>query len=221
MACGFASRVRTTTHAVSLCFLRTGDKYIGMHTILATEIYGQNEHTDSMGACLVGPGQDVEIVDPYGGTRLGHISEDDAYARFQQTCGPERYAAMVVRRAWSAVVASGGPLLAVGCSAGAAAVWSLACDGAPGLRYAVCFYGSGIRHSAYREPRCPVEVILPRHESHFDVAALARELAGRRNIILRPTRFSHGFMNPLSGNYDPQGHKDWMQHLGSLARVFR
>ncbi|WP_022661810.1 dienelactone hydrolase family protein [Paucidesulfovibrio longus] len=188
-----------------------------MNTLLATEIYGLNEHVEAMARLLAACGGKVAVVDPYCGARPGPMTEQDAYARFLRDCGPERYAELVAARAeeWG-----GEPFCAVGFSAGAAAVWALACGTGPLPAHAFCFYGSGIRHMTERAPRCPVDAVIPCREPHFDVAALGRALAAHSNVTCHATPWLHGFMNPLSPNLAPDGYALWLARLEAELRAF-
>lgn len=187
-----------------------------MQLLLATEIYGRNGHVAALARELERCGARVELLDPYDGRELGLRDEDEAWACFLATGGPERYARLAARRA----AALTGPFLAVGFSAGAAAVWALACGSGPHPLRACCFYGSGIRHAAGCAPHCPVDVILPRRESRFDVAALGRELAAHPTVRLHATPWEHGFMNPLSPGHSSEGRACWTARLGDLVREF-
>ena len=181
-----------------------------MNTLLATEIYDLNEHVEAMARRLAACGGNVAIVDPYSGARPGLMTEQDAYARFLRDCGPERFAMLVAARAkeWG-----GEPFCAVGFSAGASAVWALACGNGPLPAHAFCFYGSGIRHMRELAPRCSVDAVLPCREPHFDVAALGRDLAAHLNVTHHATPWLHGFMNPLSPNFDAEGHALWLSRI--------
>ncbi|MGE4293139.1 MAG: dienelactone hydrolase family protein [Desulfovibrio sp.] len=183
--------------------------------MIATEIYGQNEYTAELARRLARHGVEVAVVDPYDGARLGPLSEQAAHERFLAECGPERYARLLAERAASLPK----PLLAVGFSAGAVAVWALACADGVDLSRAICFYGSGIRHLADQKPCCPVDMILPLREPHFDVAALARMLAAHPDVTCHLCPWLHGFMNPLSREYAPEGYALWLARIQDQARL--
>ncbi|MEF2146238.1 MAG: dienelactone hydrolase family protein [Desulfovibrionaceae bacterium] len=188
-----------------------------MRLYVVTEIYGQNEHTDEMARRLSVSGCPCSVVDPYDGRRLDLCSEADAYGRFMAECGHERYARLLEQRICEDMESGAGPVRVVGFSAGASAVWGVACAAVPGLAYAVCFYGSQIRFTANNVPCCPVDVVLPQFEDHYSVSALARQLDGHARVVCHETPWLHGFMNPLSSNYASDGYEYWMRWLEGFA----
>lgn len=185
-----------------------------MEIILATEIWGRTPHTDTL-ADLLRPHTDrVTVADPFDGRDPRFVSEEQAYAAYLDHGGLAPYARRVTDLARE--VAS--PVLLIGFSAGAGAAWAAACTkGVPILR-ACCFYGSAIRTMADRAPRAPVDLIFPDHEPHFDVDALADALKARPLASCHRADAGHGFMNPLSANYDETASRRWTDWLVRLAR---
>lgn len=198
--------------------------------IVASDIFGRTPHleglADALGAAVPGG---AAIVDPYGGeprtlantfantfaNRFANrfADEAEAHAAFLASGGLPAYAARLadeLRRA-----GPGATLL--GFSAGGAAVWLAACD--PSLPLpclAVCLYAGQVRHHADLVPRCPCRLVFPVHEDHFDVAALAARLDGVPGVTAETAPFLHGFMNPLSKNFDAAGCREWTRRLAGL-----
>lgn len=97
------------------------------------------------------------------------------------------------------------PLLAVGFSAGAAALWCEIAQIQPGvIKQAFCFYGGQIRFYPELQPQCPTSLIWTK-EQHFDVKALAQAVSGTANVSSRCCDYGHGFLNPSSLQYHKQG----------------
>ncbi len=179
-----------------------------MQLLLATDIFGMTPELHEMVSALTSVAAGVVIVDPYRGEFFDFKNEDEAYAHFQEHVGSDRYARDVL----AAVKPVTGPLLIVGFSVGAAAVWEVAATiGAHDDIKALCFYGSRIRNRQGLEPAIAVEMVFPREEPHFDVTRLCRTLGLKHRVFCRQTNYLHGFMNPRSKNFDPQGYERYLQ----------
>lgn len=177
--------------------------------IVAADIFGRNGPFVSLAREL---GAD-DVVDPYGGAARAFADEAAAHAAFLAAGGLPAYAACLAETL--RLAGEGARLL--GFSAGGAAVWLAACDPAlPLPRLAVCVYAGQIRHHADLAPRCPCRLIFPRQEEHFDVAALAGRLRTAPRTTVETAPFRHGFMNPLSLNFDAQGCARWTARLAEL-----
>ena len=187
---------------------------ITMHVLIATEIWGRTPHIDSMADALRTLAGRVTVVDPYGGDDPGFKSEDEAYAAFLEQCGHLEYA----RRVRQEIHRATDPVFLAGFSAGAGAVWSAVCaDDTGHARHAACFYGSAIRTMTGLAPRVPVDLIFPDHEPGFDVLALADSLKAKPLVRCRVVPERHGFMNPLSVNYDEPAARHWTGWLKRLV----
>ncbi len=144
----------------------------------------------------------IEIVDPYGGRRLGFSGEAAAYAYFQKNVGLPAYQERVLE----AVANVTSSVLLVGFSVGASAIWSISEHSL--LQSNVCaigFYGSQIRHQVDIDPKIPMDLYFPRHESHFNVADLITQLALKNLVTSSMVPYLHGFMNRKSRNFDAAG----------------
>ncbi len=182
--------------------------------IAASDIFGRTPHLDELVRALGGPPpQGAAVIDPYGGEPCAFADEASAYAAFQAAGGLSAYAA---RLAGTLRKAGEGAAL-LGFSAGGAAVWLAACGPSlPLPRLAVCVYAGQIRHHAELVPRCPCRLILPRREERFDVGALAARLHGAPNVRIETAPYLHGFMNPLSRNFDAAGCTEWTARIAGL-----
>lgn len=156
------------------------------------------------------------LLSPY--SQQQHFSNDEkAYQYFQQQGGLDSYRKKLqqtLRQLATLPQSQQQTVIAVGFSAGAAALWcelgfaqnsktpskNRACV----VQQAFCFYGGQIRHFAQLNPCCPTTLIWAQ-ESHFDVNLLAAALADKHNVSNSLCRYNHGFINPQSGGYHKQG----------------
>jgi dienelactone hydrolase len=172
-----------------------------MRIVLATEIHGRSAHVETLAARLSAHGR-VEIVDPYEGKPQAFAGEAEAYAAFLAGGGHAAYAEHLA----GALKKSGPDTFLLGFSAGAGAAWLAAADPAlPRPLGLIGFYGSRIREAPELTPRCPAVLVWPVREEHFDVDALAARLARTPGVTCLRTPYGHGFMNPLSLNFDAEG----------------
>jgi dienelactone hydrolase len=184
-----------------------------MEIILATEIWGRTPHTDALADRLRPYADRVTVADPFDGCDPRFASEEQAYAAYLDHGGLEPYARRVTDLAREAAH----PALLIGFSAGAGAAWAAVCTrGLPILR-ACCFYGSAIRTMTDRVPSAPVDLIFPDAEPHFDVDELATTLQAIPLTSCHRAEAGHGFMNPLSANYDETASRHWTDWLLRLA----
>lgn len=188
-----------------------------MHIILATEIWGRTSHVNQMVTEFEKYSTAVTVVDPYDGIDPAFTSENAAYARFVKECGHTLFA----ERVSQVLLSSTAPTCLVGFSAGAGAVWSSICAENVGLaKGAVCLYGSSIRNMTEFDPKVPVELIFPEHEPHFSVREVVRALRNIRMATCHTTPFGHGFMNPLSKNYNEDAYHLWLQWIIEKITLF-
>lgn len=181
-----------------------------MLIILVTEIWGRTPHVDLMAETLGRISNVVEVVDPYNGTDQQFANEEEAYSSFITRCGHDEYA----RRVSHVVSRATEPVFLVGFSAGAGAVWATACEKAtPNVQSAICFYGSSIRTMLDAVPSVPVEIISPEHEPHFDVQGMLHTLRDKPMTQCHTVPYGHGFMNPLSANYNNEGYTFWLKWI--------
>lgn len=181
-----------------------------MNIVVVTDIFGLTEHVMDLAETVRPAGGSVQIVDPYKGVSHAFKDESEAYAYFADHAGLEAYA----RYLTDTVSAINGDCLVVGFSVGAAAAWKTAgCYAGKNLRRVIGFYGSQIRYHTDIKPVCPTMLLFPKSEDHFDVQALASHLEGKDGLECIRTDYLHGFMNPLSRNFDETGHAKYLSWL--------
>lgn len=174
--------------------------------LFVTDIFGHTPEAQALARQL---GGSVRIVSPYGGDRPRFASEMEAYAAFSAASNVEHYA-----KAVAGELARARYDLAVGFSAGAAALWlalgmtmwtatGTATDKAPAPpTHAVLYYGSRIRQHAELRPAGNTRLIFAEREASFNPAELVASLrAGGINAVVLPGT-AHGFMNRLSTGWD-------------------
>ena len=181
-----------------------------MQNLIASDIFGRTTALETLAGQLAPyPGRCL-IVDPYKGAFRHFSGEPAAYATFQSEVGLGAYIQSVRKALHQATQ----PLTLIGFSVGASAIWALS-GGAglpPGTR-AFCFYGAQIRHYTAVMPRIDIELYFPELEPHFDVDDLVRRLSGRKGVVCHRTTYRHGFINPMSVNFDPNAYTAYLQIL--------
>lgn len=140
----------------------------------------------------------IKIVDPYGDKKYFQ-QETDAYAYFSAHVGISAYGKLIRNHLTNLQP----PLLLIGFSAGASAIWHISNDNTlPDVTVALCFYGSQIRHDTQKSPLFDTHLIFPESESHFDVDSLIHTLDNTPRVLLEKSTGGHGFMNEYSKNFD-------------------
>lgn len=165
-----------------------------MNIIIIPEIYGKTAALEDLANSL-----DATIIDPYQGTAKSFVDEAQAYQCFIDECGHQAYTALVK----SAIESIEGQVIVLGFSAGASAAWKATeCFDDDKITHVIGFYPSQIRHHLDVKPACPVTMIFPQCESHFDVDQVIQSVSESAAVECVKTAFKHGFMNPLSTNYN-------------------
>ncbi|WP_404383921.1 dienelactone hydrolase family protein [Caenispirillum salinarum] len=170
--------------------------------LFAADVFGATPELRRLAGTVAG--EAAVVIDAHDGRDCGFRDDGAAYRFFLDNGAPQA----VRRRIAGALTPK---TRVVGFSAGAAAAWH-ALSQAPAAG-AVLFYGSRIRDALDRPPLCPVEVVLPAHEDHFDIGAMAEALARLPNVTVTQTPWHHGFMNPRSGGWDVRAAADWTRRL--------
>ncbi len=190
-----------------------------LELIIAADVFGRTPELEALAKTLAPYSSRATLVDPYNGACLEFAHEREAYTYFHQNVGLKRY-----RETLRAVLAgSVSPLLLVGFSVGASAIWSIS-DAIlrPHVTAAVGFYGSQIRHYTNVKPRIRMELLFPYHEPHFDVGHLISQLSPRENVVCYCVPYLHGFMNRKSDKFDASAYHNHLLLLKErLARPGR
>lgn len=178
-----------------------------MHIIITTEIYGLTKYIKQLANKLVAIDTTVQILDPYLGMNKHFDNEAQAYQAFIDECGHANYTLLIKAE----IDAIDDDIVVVGFSAGASSVYK-ALNSAKNrakaetanskIKHFIGFYPSQIRYHLDVMPTCPVTLILPCVEKHFDLEQVVDCLSTIPVVRCIQTAFYHGFMNPLSANYD-------------------
>lgn len=168
-----------------------------MNVIIAADIFGITDTLLNLQKQL-SKHVEVAVFDPYHGEVQSFSDEEQAYQAFVESGGVDAYfeqlnvIMMFIEQ----------PVVLIGFSAGAAALWRLTDDK---LRYQashfIGFYPGQIRHYLDITPGVDSTLIFPQHEPHFDVSDVMTQL-NHPSIQNRQLRVSHGFMNKLSPGFD-------------------
>jgi len=183
-----------------------------MRKIVVSDIFGKTQTLDKLCKAL---GDDVDIIDSYGGKYMCFQTEEQAYEFFMANVGLKTYCDLLQSR----LKKTPSPATLIGFSVGASAIWRISESlTTERVKRAVCFYGSQVRHLSEIIPNVVIEFIIPRHESGFSVDELVTCLSDKKNVVLHKTPYLHGFMNELSKNYNKLGYTkyiDWLRQNAS------
>jgi len=155
----------------------------------------------------------LHLIGPYSAQPKSFASEADAYQYFIENVTLEGYVKKLEQKL---SVISGGKLL-VGFSVGGSAIWQLYSQSSIEQSLAaICFYSSQIRHMTQLTPNIPSRLILPATEQHFSVGELSTVLQEKLAVVIEQSEYLHGFMNPLSTNYDQHAYQYYTKRLAKL-----
>lgn len=179
-----------------------------MQVLIATDVFGVGPHIDELIHRGLPPGVDAIVIDPYGAMPMDFDNEQEAYEAFTESGGMEVYANVL-----SLALQELQPTVAIGFSAGGAALWQAGAEAnAPEVEAIMAFYPGQIRDMLHLTPQMPTQLILPASEPHFDVDNLVTQLAGKADVdIERSEYLLHGFMNPLSLNFDESAYEMYLE----------
>ncbi len=181
-----------------------------MEIIIVTDIFGETESTRSLQSMLSSKNSKATTISPYQSSKTNLKTENDAYQVFLDECGHEKYAVLVQEM----IDTVSEKLIIIGFSAGASAVWN-AIGKLPekSIKYFFGFYPAQIRNNLETIPVCPMTLVFPVKEQHFDLSIVVDLLSSFENIRCINTKYLHGFMNPLSTHYSESGSKKFTDQL--------
>jgi dienelactone hydrolase len=171
------------------------------NVIIITDIYGVTDAVNTLREELCAGGVSVIVLDPYGGFIKSFADEQMAYQAFTLECGHQQYVAQVL----DTLKGLQGKTVLLGFSAGASAAWKAVDQLESNVRHVIGFYPSQIRNHLDVQPICPVTLVFPSFEQHFDVESCIAQVAKLEQVQCIQTKYLHGFMNPLSVNFNAQG----------------
>jgi dienelactone hydrolase len=186
-----------------------------MHVIIVTDIFGLTlaiqklAHTFNQHKNII-----VTIVDPYKGVKKSFIDEREAYQTFIVETGHQQYTDEV-KKVKNLI---DDDIFVLGFSAGASAAWKSAEHNLNALTHVIGFYPSQIRNQLNVIPCCPVTMIFPKTEPHFDINQTIKALSKIDNISCFKTRYQHGFINPLSINHSAEAEQYFLMKMSKIAK---
>ena len=130
--------------------------------------------------------------------------EAHAYQTFLTECGHDIYFEQVLNKLQNGKFDS-----IVAFSAGASAAYRAICEYP--IKHLIAFYPSQIRHHLNLKPQSPTTLIFPAQEPHFDVANTIKSVAQWPLVTCLQSSQNHGFMNPLSQEFNQRHSKRFEQ----------
>ena len=197
-----------------------------INVLVATDIFGETPELIHWLTPIVQASRGkLELVSPYLQlldtavlASAAYPADELAYRRFLAAGGIEAYT-LKLQHSFNL---QREPFIAIGFSAGAAALWQLAAKPQPGLQQLIGFYGGQIRHCVDVQPQIWTRLIWAQ-ETHFDVLNLHRQLAQRKLVSSELTQYEHGFINPHSSGFNREAASDYQQwmieHVNAGVRV--
>lgn len=162
----------------------------------------------------------VTIVDPYHGQMQHFVNEAQAYQQFIDHCGHARYSEWVKTAITSSWHKQAQPFVLIGFSAGASAGYK-ALDNLhlDGLKQFIGFYPSQIRHHLAVKIHCPVTLLFPVSEAHFEVDLISQNVSQSPWVDSIKTPYKHGFMNPFSTGYEAKTAPQFYHALSNVEII--
>ncbi|BBM01819.1 dienelactone hydrolase family protein [Microbulbifer sp. GL-2] len=178
-----------------------------MHFTLISDIFGRTSALEKLATEL---SSSSEIIDPYESKNISFDNELEAYNYFTSHIGMDAFTLKVLEK----LKEKQEETVLIGFSIGATAIWKTSCSTEIShINSAICFYGSQIRNHKNIIPLFPIQTIFPQSEPHFSVTDLIADLSTIENLKVTQVNFLHGFMNPLSRNYNQVGYQQRLQAL--------
>ncbi len=181
-----------------------------MKIFLASDIFGSTKALETICYRLSKVSPDIEIIDPYYGVYHRFETQTHAYDYFMDSGGIKKYQHILTDR----LTPYESNIVLIGFSVGASAIWGISHRVLlKHVQKAFCFYGSQIRKKTHIQPVFNIDLIFPKNESHFVVDELISVLHKKKFVTCIKTTGQHGFMNELSGHFNPGLYNDLIQYL--------
>ena len=180
-----------------------------MNNIIVADVFGKTPALIALGNAI----QADVIVDPYDGKYMNFEDEAQAYDYFTENIGLEAY----LEKLSKTISNSSCECILIGFSVGASVIWKISESTSTHLtervKWAVCYYGSQIRHLTKLSPMFEMKLVFPKMESHFDVSALQKTLSNKEKVTTVQVEYLHGFMNTHSSNFNLVGYNAHLELL--------
>lgn len=179
--------------------------------ILATDIFGQTQWCDNLLDSWQQQSADVICINPYPPQYdIAFKNESEAYQAFTAQGGIDAYVdkidtvisqtlkAEIDQKRYKKVVA-------IGFSAGAAALWKVSAlseTGGNNIQHVIGFYPGQIRHYLDLQPKPHFSIIFPRAEKHFDLTPVIEHIVTKQNVNSIQVGLEHGYANPSSDGFN-------------------
>jgi len=178
-----------------------------MHKIFIADIFGRTSELEDLTNSV---GGQCEIIDPYDGRLVAFADESEAYTYFMNSVSLNKYCNILMAKLKSVKI----PTVLIGFSVGASVLWKISDSlNAERITRVICFYGSQIRYHQKISPCVPVELVLPKFEPSFSIDKFAQNMSEKTNVNVYKTNFLHGFMNPLSKNFNNAAYKSYIKMI--------
>ncbi len=192
-----------------------------MNLLIVSDIYGSTLALKALVSKLVSKLSSTfakpKIVDPYNGVDHRFETQEQAYHYFTTNIGLDLF----TNQLKTEITDSPSPVFLIGFSIGASAIWRLSNSNiSPNIQKAICFYGSQIRHHTQINPHFDLELVFPKKESHFDVQQLSNKLSVKPRVNCKSSNGLHGFMNPLSPNFNSYEYSKYLMRLQELIKHY-
>jgi len=183
-----------------------------MHIVFVTDIFGQQTCLDEfIYSCRP---VTFSIIDPYQTRKLTFIDEAEAYQTFLTQCGHQTFAQLIAEK----INLLTQPSIVIGFSAGASAIWQALSEiNNDFVEHFIGFYPSQIRHHLHLTPNVTTQLFFPAHEKHFSVDEVIQSLSKKPTVECIKTNYLHGFLNPLSLNFDQTSSQYFIEKLSKIT----
>jgi hypothetical protein len=182
---------------------------VGIPTIVLSDVFGCTPAFRELAGALNAD----KLISPYS-DNIYFTDENQAYTYFVEHLGLDQYLNAVKQE-----LSAHSLVNIVGFSVGASVLWRLTAGPlASRINTAIGVYGSQIRHYLTNRPQCPIHLLLPRVEAHFDLDQMSRSLVVFEQVTIHQTQYKHGFMNQYSTNFTQAGYQMYLAQICDMLR---